>query len=111
MLEYQVARHPLWHALAACAFQPMLGALRTRPRRLDEEDRDQALQAALIEGLGRLRLPRDAASGFPLRRIAEKQATHATSQSIAACKLVAPWDSAVHVAGKGWNAGSGRISS
>ena len=65
VLEYQVARHPLWHALAASALQPMLASLRSRVRRLDEEDRDQALHAAFIEGIGRLRLRRDGA-GFPL---------------------------------------------
>lgn len=63
--EYQVARHPLWHALAACALQPMLGGLRARLRHLDPEDREQALQTALIEGLGRLRIDRGA-KAFPL---------------------------------------------
>ena len=66
VLEYQVARHPLWHALAASALQPMLASLRSRVPRLDEEDRDQALHAAFIEGIGRLRLRRDDGPGFPL---------------------------------------------
>jgi len=66
VLEYQVARHPVWHALAACALQPMLATLRSCVRRLDEEDRDQALHTAFIEGIGRLRLRRDHGSGFPL---------------------------------------------
>ncbi len=63
--EYKVARHPLWHALATCALHPMLAGLRGRLRHLDEDDREQALQAAFIEGLGRLRLGRDPAV-FPL---------------------------------------------
>src|SRR5262249_55826845 len=42
-VEYQVARHPLWHALAACGLEPMLGGLRCRMRHVDEDDRDQAL--------------------------------------------------------------------
>jgi len=65
VVEYQVARHPLWHALATCGLEPMLGGLRCRMRHLDEDDRDQALHAAFIEGLGRLRLDRRA-SVFPL---------------------------------------------
>ena len=65
VLEYQVARHALWHALAACALQPMLAGLRGRVRHLDEDDREQALHAAFIEELGRLRLRRDA-TVFPL---------------------------------------------
>ena len=66
VLEYQVARHPLWHALAACALQPMLASLRSRVRRLDEEDREQTLHAAFVEGIGRLRLRREDGPGFPL---------------------------------------------
>src|SRR5262249_31456728 len=66
VFEYQVARDPLWHALAASALQPMLASLRSRVRRLDEEDRDQAVHAAFIEGIGRLRLRREDGSGFPL---------------------------------------------
>ena len=65
VIEYQVARHPLWHALAACGLEPMLGGLRCRMRHLDEDDRDQALHAAFIERLGRLRLRRGA-HVFPL---------------------------------------------
>ncbi len=30
VLDYKVARHPMWHALAACALRPMLAGLRTR---------------------------------------------------------------------------------
>lgn len=65
VLEYQGARHPLWHALAACALRPMLAGLRRGVRYLDEDDREQALHAALIEGLGRLRLDRST-TVFPL---------------------------------------------
>ena len=60
VFEYQAARHPLWHALAACGLEPMLGGLRCRMRHLDEDDRDQALHTAFIEGLARLRLDRGA---------------------------------------------------
>ena len=75
VLEYQNGRHPLWHALALRALEPLLGGLRWRVRRLDEDDREQALHAAFLEGIGRLRLQRAAASGFPfltLRRGIER---------------------------------------
>jgi hypothetical protein len=66
VLEYQSGRHPLWHALAVRGLEPMLARLRSDLRRLDEDDCEQALHTALIEGIGRLRVHRDGAPGFPL---------------------------------------------
>jgi hypothetical protein len=75
VLEYQNGRHPLWHALAARALEPVLSGLHARLRRLDEDDREQALHTAFIEGIGRLRLHRGAGARFPLltlRRVIER---------------------------------------
>lgn len=74
VLEYQVRRHPLWHALAVCTLQPLLGGLGGRLRRLDRDDREQALHAAFIQALGTLRLG-GAGKPFPfltLRRSIER---------------------------------------
>jgi hypothetical protein len=74
VLEYQVRRHPLWHALAVCALQPLLGGLGGELRRLDTDDREQALHAAFIQALGTLRLG-EAGKPFPfltLRRSIER---------------------------------------
>jgi hypothetical protein len=65
VLEYQDGRHPLWHALAARALEPLVEGLRSRVRRLAKEDREQALAMAFIEGISRVRIRRDAV-GFPL---------------------------------------------
>jgi hypothetical protein len=65
VLEYQEARHPLWHALAVRALEPMIAGLRSRLRLLDEDDREQALHMAFIEGISRLRI-HSGAPGFPL---------------------------------------------
>ena len=48
------------------ALEPMLAGLRGRLRRLDEDEREQSLHAAFLEGIGRLRLRRTGAPGFPL---------------------------------------------
>jgi hypothetical protein len=66
VVEYQRARHPLWHALAACGLDPMLGRLRTRIRGVPDADKDQALHLALAEALGRLRVARADGPPFPL---------------------------------------------
>jgi hypothetical protein len=65
VLEYQRTRHPLWHALALRGCEPMLGSLRARLRRRDEEERDQDLQAAFIEAVGRVRIDRAGGPTFP----------------------------------------------
>jgi len=66
VLEYQRTRHPLWHALAFRGLAPMLGGLRARLRHLEEDQREQELHIAFIEGIGRLRLDRAGGPTFPL---------------------------------------------
>jgi hypothetical protein len=55
LTEHQRARHPLWPALLACAFGPMLLKLRRRIGRPRDEDYDQRVLAALIEAIGAVR--------------------------------------------------------
>ncbi len=63
--QYRRARHPLWHALATRAFEPLLGTLRARVRDRDPEETEQQLQLALAECLAAVRLERRGAT-FPL---------------------------------------------
>jgi hypothetical protein len=66
VLEYQLARHPLWYALAARGLEPMLARLRARSRGRDARERDQELHLAFAEVLGRLRVARESGPVFPL---------------------------------------------
>jgi hypothetical protein len=66
VLEYRRDQHPLWHALAVQALEPMLAGLRARMRRGTAEEREQEVQVALVEALVRLRLGRVGGPVFPL---------------------------------------------